>query len=111
MLDFPGFHSICYQDANANSVVNDQMEELEDFGLIDDSVTPEGMREKVTRKTARNPNARSTPNLRQLDEQPYHISELRSMTVVELKHLLGEAGLRKNGRKSELIARLKEAGW
>ncbi len=69
------------------------------------------MRSEVTRKTATNPNARSTPKLRQLDEHQYAVTELQSMTVTQLKVLLGEAGLKKSGRKEELISRLKEAGW
>ena len=78
--------------------------------VLDDSDSKENQLSKaVSRKSALTPNARSTRSAPRVgaDDRARGGRELVSLTVVALKERCAAAGLKKTGRKADLIARLR----
>ena len=78
--------------------------------VLDDSDSKENQLSKaVSRKSALTPNARSTRSAPRVgaDGRARGGRDLASLTVVALKERCAQAGLKKTGRKADLIARLR----
>ena len=78
--------------------------------VLDDSDSKENQLSKaVSRKSALTPNARSTRSAPRVGagDRARGGRELVSLTVVALKERCAAAGLKKTGRKADLIARLR----